>query len=94
MTHAPDDVFHDFADELADAGQEAVKRRMLLLLDSAMASDDAASALADRDVAWLLLAVQNGLVFDAATELSFYGRPSSRTGTGDIDTVYHLVLPY
>ncbi|MFI6447853.1 DUF4192 family protein [Kitasatospora sp. NPDC050543] len=61
------DVFHDFADELA-AGHESMKRRMLLLLDSAMASDHAAGALADRDVARLLLAVQNGLVFDAATE--------------------------
>ncbi|MFJ1706806.1 DUF4192 family protein [Kitasatospora sp. NPDC088346] len=61
------DVFHDFADELA-AGHEAMKRRMLLLLDSALASDHAAGAVADRDVARLLLAVQNGPVFDAATE--------------------------
>ncbi|MGW4891020.1 DUF4192 family protein [Kitasatospora sp. NPDC004240] len=60
-------LVHDFADELA-AGHEAVKRRMLLLLDSAMASDDAAGALEDRDVARLLLAVQNGAVFDTATQ--------------------------
>ncbi|MFE3109058.1 hypothetical protein ACFXKJ_19375 [Kitasatospora indigofera] len=63
----PHDVFHDFSDELI-AGHEVMRPRMLRLLDSAMASDHVAGALMGRDVARLLLAVQNELMFDAATE--------------------------
>ncbi|OKI26122.1 hypothetical protein A6A07_29500 [Streptomyces sp. CB03911] len=73
------DVFHDFADELA-AGRDAMKRRMLNLFNSAMASDHAAGALTGRDVARLLLAVQNGLVFDAATPNEVWRAPGPETG--------------